>query len=177
MRLERDVLSCFAYRVAHQYGIEQTAVKRIIRSYLNVCREDLIMGNVVRLYGVVTLVPNPVCNTKIKTGACYCKLVAAETRCSYYTVREIVKDYLENVKSALSSGMAAELRRLCTIKPCINEAGEIVGARSLTSSSISRDLAERTDTPVFGVRVHTSKLLKRTIFNGQTRQEGEVKEV
>ena len=147
--------------LASELNLETIAVKRILDCYLNVCREDLLNGSIVRFGKLVTLVPDPILSEYVKTKAWYCKMISVQTCYSYYTVLGVVTAFLDKIESDLQQGVAVDLRTLCTFHPLLTESDE-VRIRTSISGTIREELQRRVS-GVISVRVHTSKLIKHSV--------------
>lgn len=172
MNKEKDTFAGLVLFIADETNLEQTAVRQIITTFLDLCREDLLNGRVVRFVGLVTLVPNPVLTNHVKTSAMYCKQTAEVTRYSYYVVQGVVQKYLEKLKVRLQDGWSVSLRKLCTIDPLWFTTGERT-IHSTTSDTIGEELLRRGGV-VQSVRAHTCRYLKRSIKTMSVKVEAVV---
>lgn len=161
MYKEKSPLQLQVYQMAHELKVDQVAVRRIILSYLDICREDVLTGHIVRFLGLATLVPNPILSNQIKTGAYYCKLVSEKTRYPYFTVQGVMSCFFERLRDGLYENKPCDLRRLCTLHPVV-ENGVVVSAHVSISRSIKEELYTK-NSGVISVRAHTCKLLRHSV--------------
>lgn len=159
------------YEIAEDNGLEQTAVNRIINSYISLCRQDLLSGIEVRFFGLVTLVPDKKSSDYIATLAWYAKQVSEQVGYPYFTVLNVIKQYLSTSKRDLLEGKSVDIRSIVSLHPLYKN-NELVKVYASISTSIKEDLLE-INGDVTSARAHTCKLLKYDI----ARQLSESQEV
>ena len=86
------------WRIADELNIEQCKVKAIIDRYIELCRENLLNGHVVQIFGLVTLVPDVKVDDFIATTAWYSKQISMLESVPFYTALQTVKGYLESMQ-------------------------------------------------------------------------------
>jgi len=150
--MRKKSFGCRVYNVANDYNIEQTSVNKIINSYINRCRCDLLCGREVRFINLVSLIPEVMTTNEIKTTAFYAKEVAAETGFPYYTVLAVIKNYLKGLVQDVLGLRNVDIRRIVRIHIVKRETKYSV--HSAISASMKGAMVGGNT-----VRVHTSKYL------------------
>lgn len=156
------------YNIANKYNITQVTVHEIINSYINYCKERTLKGNVVQIYGLVTLIPDTVLSSYKTTLAYDCKILADKIGLPSNTVYHIIKEYLESIKTELQEGNNVEMRGLVSFHIAQKPSGENV-VHSAISTTFRTDVFKyvvKYNTPVNSVRVHTHKMLKDNMKEG-----------
>lgn len=164
--LDRTRLGISVYELAEQFNISQTSVKKIITSYLGYCKEQILEGNRVDFFGLVSLVPEldePI--TQFSSTLAYnCREVAHRLGLSEYAVYSIMKAYIDLAIDHIKAGTTVELRGLVVVTP-LKEDGKLTKVHSSISQTI-RGILDSQETKVKRVRVHTSKDLRVAIQEG-----------
>lgn len=151
-------------RISSQLGIDMTVVSKIIYSYIHAMRQDLLNGRIISFLGLVKLIPDVQTSESVGTSAYYSVGVSSELNLPYYTVRSVIKLYLEGLRSDLQEGKAVSIIGVATIYP------SSTGVRSACSVSIRRDLGLG-DYVVNRVRVFTCGILKREVMESNDRKD------
>lgn len=163
---EKSLVGVRFYRVSDELGLDRAKVSRIIKTYIELNRADLLSGRVIRFLGLVSVEPDVITSCRISTLAMQCKRVSDILSMPYHTCLVTVKQYMCYLKQELSEGAVVDIRSIVSMHPYYNK-GEYSGVQSSVSVSIKRDLKELNG-DVTCVRVHTCKLLKQLI---STRKE------
>lgn len=161
MSMRKLSLSSRRYRIADNLSIEQNKVREIIDRYIELCREDLLTGHVVRIFGLVTLVPNTVTDNFIATTAWYSRRIAEETVLPYYTILGTIKEYLESMQKTLLSGKDVTIPRLVGMYS-LRTTNNTYKVRSQISETVTKEVSTGCRC-VTAVRVHTDKLFKEYV--------------
>ena len=143
---------CQVFRVAKDFGIEQTSVNRIINSYISICRRDLLSGMEVRFLNLVSLIPSTLSTEEVKTTAFYAKEVAQGTNMPYHTALAVIKNYLDGLYQDIMLKNNVDIRRIVRIH--VMRKGSKFTVHSAVSASVKETLQGENS-----VRVHTSKYL------------------
>ena len=159
--MEKTILGCRVYAIAEKYNITQLMVHSIIEKYIEYCRNLLLNGVVVNIFGIVDIVPDKVLISYNTTLAYECKGIADSLGLPHHTVYVIIKEYLDSLRDDILSGKPAELRGLVTIHP-LYENGELIRIHSAISLS-KKKLIKNSKTQIKSARVHTCKSLKTDI--------------
>lgn len=149
------------WRIANELSIEQTKVKVIIDRYIDLCREDLLNGHVVRIFGLVTLVPNVKTDDFVATTAWFCKQIAKQEALPFYTVLQTVKWYIESMQRTLLDGKDVTIPRLVGMYS-LRTVDNTYKVRSQISETVSKEISSGCRC-VTAVRVHTDKLFKEYV--------------
>lgn len=149
-------------RLVNQYNITQTAVGEIIDCYLRYCKDLLVTGNRVEFFGLATVIPDYEVSGYSTTLAYECDKIADVLHLPRHTVYAVVSSYIDNAVASVLSGSIVTLRGILTVKPIMDEFGEITRVHSNISNAMKLRLNE-VDTKVTGFRVHTNKYLKKQI--------------
>lgn len=161
MNFEKRSKYSMVYQVAGDLRDNQVKVRSIITTYLNVCREELFDGHIVRFLGFFTLVPNEMKDEFISTTAMHCKMTAERLNLPYHTVRGVIRKYSDSCKTDLKEGRPVEFRRLAKLVPS-KEDGKITNVFGTISVTIGSELGTRSS-GVTSARLHVCKILKRQL--------------
>ena len=149
------------WRIADELNIEQCKVKAIIDRYIELCRENLLNGHVVQIFGLVTLVPDIKVDNFIATTAWYSKQISRLESVPFYTALQTVKGYLESMQETLLEGKDVTIPRLVGIYS-LQTVDNTYKVRSQISDTISKEILDGCRC-VTSVRVHTNKLFKEYV--------------
>lgn len=158
MVMEKKSSYSRAYRVAERLNMTQTKVAEVVNTYFSECRNDLFEGKIVRIIGFATLVPDVVLDEFVCTTAMYCKRVSDIIGVTYFTVREVMREYFEGCKEELFECRTVDFRRLVRIYP-IHDDEKICNVHASISVTIKADI-EKFSSGVTSVRAHICKVLK-----------------
>lgn len=149
------------WRIADELNIEQTKVKLIIDRYVSLCREDLLNGHVVQIFGLVTLVPNVRVDDFVATTAWYSKVISRMETIPYYTVLQTIKWYIDSMQRTLLKGKDVTIPRLVGLYS-LRTVNNTYKVRSQISETVSKEISMGCRC-VTAVRVHTNKLFKEYV--------------
>ena len=159
----KRMLYCQVYSAAQDSGVTLVTARKVIKTFLSVCREDLLSGHIVRLLGLVTMKPDVVVTPHIKTLAFYVKQVSEEVNVPYHTCFAIVTSYLDDLKLGLFRMERAILGNLAIIMPLQEEnTDNLVAIYVRASSTIYKDIHEG-NTIISSVDTRVSKFLKEDL--------------
>lgn len=160
--ISRTRLKVQVTNIADQFAITQDAVHSVIDCYLRYCRDKLMAGRLVDLFGLVKIVPDYITPSSSVTLAYECKKIASVLGLPQVTVYSIIDNYLNTAVSNVLNGTVVEIRSLVTIKPLKDSNGNLVKVHSSISQALRRQL-QTVETPVTGFRVHTYKSLRNSV--------------
>lgn len=148
------------WRLAEKFNLEKTKVRTIIDTYIEMCREDLLSGHIVQIFGLVKLVPDNAVDDFVATTAWYSKRLAKDTSIPYNTILCVLKKYQEDMRDELLSGKNVTIPRLASLFALQKGDGYVVHSR--ISETIHQEISQGSR-DVTGVRAHSSKLLRQCI--------------
>lgn len=154
----RTALLTRVYGVANELNIERTLVDRVVKAYLNFCKNELRCGHRVNFLDIAQVVPDIEYVDYNTTFAYKCAMVAETYSVPYYTVVSIVRGYLDTVRDDIFNGRPANIYGIMTLTP-LKENGVVTRVHSSISQSLQQDLMS------FGnhARVYTNKRFKRRV--------------
>lgn len=158
MVLEKKSLYSRVYKVAERLNMKQTKVAEVVNSYFTECRNDLFEGRVVRILGFATLVPDVVLDEFVCTTAMYCKRVSNTVGITYFTVREVMREYFDSCKEELFECRTVDFRRLVHIYP-VSDGEKICNVHAAISVTVKADM-KNISSGVTSARAHICKVLK-----------------
>lgn len=154
----RTALLTRVHDVANELNIEKTLVDRVVKAYLNFCKNELRCGHRVNFFDIAQVVPDVEYVDYNTTFAYKCSVVAEAYAVPYNTVVTIVRGYLDTVRDDIFSGRPANIYGIMTLTP-LRENGVVTRVHSSISQSLQQDLLN------FGnhARVYTNKRFKRRV--------------
>lgn len=158
-------LGARVYVIAEKYNIEQVKVHTIINSYISYCKDLLLSGHKVDIFGLASITPDVIIDEYATTLAYDCKLISKDLYLPSHTVYVIVQEYINSLIDNILSGKEVDVRGLFSVHPLSSlENDKVTKIHTAISSQLKIKLGTM-DTPVTSVRVHTHKLLKYAINN------------
>lgn len=155
---ERTALITRVYTVSEKLNIEKTLTDRIIKAYLEFCKQELICGHRVNFCGIALIVPdNEVLDYKM-TFAYKCKMVAERNALPHNTVLQVVLEYLGTIKDDIFSGKPANIYGMLTLTPLYEN-----GVVTRVHTSISQSLQEYLRGYDTHARASTNRVFKRKV--------------
>lgn len=148
--------------VAEKLNIEKKLVGNIVRAYLQSCKDEICNGYTVSFVGLATIVPDIRVNDCRMTLAYRCKNIARSNSFSYYTVLQVVKEYLQTVEDDIFDAKPANIYGLLTLRP-LSQGGIVTRVHSSLSHSLQDYLIENGNY----ARVYTNKSFKRRVKEAQ----------
>lgn len=164
--MERTYISKQVYDIAEKYGLFQSQVHDIIKTYIYNCKLALMRGEVVDMYGFVRIVPDVITTSFEQTRGFFCYKTADALGLPHNTVIAVITAYIKDAVSDLLGGKSVEFRGLFTCKPLITSEGTYTINTHISQSL--RGMLPDFDTPVTGFRVKTYKTLRERIKNEST---------
>lgn len=162
MILKKLPLAARVYTIANQYNVEQNKVHQIINSYITYCKDSLLSGHRVEIFGLITLMPNILVSDSNMTLAYECSKLDVCSTVSSYTVYCIVNEYINSLIEDVTNGKSVELRGLACINPIKDADGNIISFHSSISALLKEKLINY-DAGVSSIRVYTHRYLKHYI--------------
>lgn len=146
------------YVLAEEYNIPKVTVHKIILGYIDYCKSMLLRGEVVDIFGIVTIVPDVITSQYNTTLAYECEKIADILGLPQHTVFIIVRAFLEDSIQSILDGKVVEFRSLVTVKPIME--GNVFTKVHSSISQLLKYKFNSEDSKITGVRVHTYKSLR-----------------
>lgn len=163
MSENKDLLGIKVWNVSKEHNITQTAVQEVLRSFVNVCKDTLKSGCIVRLGTLVTITPSTVSSAYVPTLGYLCKRVSILGGVSYFTVYAIISAYLSSVEDDILSGRNVDIRKLVSFHSILLDDTRYK-VNCFMSASLRAELREL-EAPL-SARVSLNKMLRSRIKEG-----------
>lgn len=158
MSTERTALLTRIYTVAERLNIDKKLTDNIIRAYLQSCKDEILRGYTVNFCGLALIVPDVQSNDCKMTLAFRCRNIARSNAFSYYTVLQVVKEYMKTIEEDIFQARSANIYGLVTLRP-LKQNGVVTRVHSTLSHRLQDYLCENGN----HARVHTNKSFKRRV--------------
>lgn len=155
---ERTALITRVYTVSEKLNIEKTLTDRIIKAYLEFCKNELICGHRVNFCGIALIVPKYEEFNYKTTFAYKCSKIAESNALPYNTVLQVVLEYIGTIKDDIFNGRPANIYGLITLTPLYEN-----GVVTRIHASISQSLQEYLRGYGTHARASTTKVFKRKV--------------
>lgn len=156
---KKTALFCRVNQVSDNLNITHRTADTVIKTYLQLCKEQLYLGHRVTFWGIVSVVPEYEVFDFKTTRAYMCEVVASRCGCTYNTVTTIINDFMMSVRDDVLSGKPATINGICTLHPFVED-GVYKRLHSYISSGLSESMKELGNS----VRCHTYPLLKQQLI-------------
>ena len=163
METNREYLCVRAYKISEQFNISYSSVHTIIKEFIKYSKELLYSGKRIDFFDLVYIEPDIITDGQKTTLGYNAIAVSKRLGIPYYTVYNVIKEYLNSLKLSLHEGKTAEIRSLVTLHPYKNEQGVNI-IHSAISITVKKELSEN-NYPINAARVHTYKSLKEEFAN------------
>lgn len=155
---ERTALVTRVYTVSERLNIEKTLTDRIIKAYLEFCKQELICGHRVNFCSIALIVPMHEDFSYKTTFAYKCNKIAELNSLPYNTVLQVVLEYLGTIEDDIFSGRPANIYGFLTLTPLFEK-----GVVTRIHASISQSLQEYLRGYDTHARASTARIFKRRV--------------